>query len=377
MKKITILALHLGAGGIERAITMLANSICNEYNVEIVSTYKLYDKPFFELSDKVKVTYLLPDLKPNKKEIKVALKKKKIITFIKESKKACVILYERKKMMINYIKNCNSDIIISTRDIHNEWLGKYAKKGIVKIGWEHNHHNNDNKYINKIVNSVKGLDYFILVSKELYEFYDNKVNPKCIYIPNSIDYFPKKLSSLKGKNIISVGRISKEKGFLDLVDVFERVHQIYPDWFLNIVGDGPEYDLLNNKIKNKGLDKSIILHGYQNRQYINELLKSSSIYVMTSYTESFGIVLLEAFAYGIPCIAFDSAKGAKEIIKDNWNGYLIANRDFEKMAKRICELIKSPERRMIMGDYGYKKAQEYDVNSIKELWIKLFANCKK
>ena len=41
------------------------------------------------------------------------------------------------------IKNCDSDIIISTRDIHNDWLGKYGKKDSLKIGWEHNYHNNE------------------------------------------------------------------------------------------------------------------------------------------------------------------------------------------------------------------------------------------
>ena len=92
---------------------------------------------------------------------------------------------------------------------------------------------------------------------------------------------------------------------------------------------------------------------------------------MTSYTESFGIVLLEASSFGIPCIAFDSAKGATEIIDNNWDGYLIKNRDKKLMAKKICELISSINRRLVMGSNAYKKASDYSMDKIKKEWIKI------
>ena len=55
MKKITILALHLGYGGIERCISNLVNSLCNDYEIEIISTYKLFDTPVFKIDDKVTI----------------------------------------------------------------------------------------------------------------------------------------------------------------------------------------------------------------------------------------------------------------------------------------------------------------------------------
>lgn len=372
MKKITILALHLGYGGIERAISMIANSLADTYDITIVSTYKLYDTPRFPLSDKIKVEYLLSDLNPNREEFKNALKKLKLITCFKEGIKALKILKLKKQKMVEYIKNCKSDVIISTRDIHNKWLGEYGNKDSVKIGWEHNHHNNNEKYIKKIINSTEKLDYFVLVSKELTEFYSDRLkhtNCKCIYIPNAIDYIPDTQSTLKNKNIVTIGRLSKEKGFLDLIDVYNLVHSRFPDWTLNIIGDGVERKEIENKIEKYGLKKNILLHGYQSREYINEVLKKSSVYVMSSFTESFGIVLLEAFSYGIPSISFTSAQGANEIISDNWDGYLIKDRNKEQMAKRICELISNYNRRFIMGKNAYKKAKEFHIDKIKEIWI--------
>lgn len=373
MKKITILALHLGYGGIERCISNLVNSLCDDYDIEIVSTYKILDKPAFKIDSKVNIKYLITDMKPNKKEIKESLKKLKLITFMKESRKAQKILKLKKELMINYIKNCHSDIIISTRDIHNLWLSKYGNDNCLKIGWEHNFHNNNQKYINKIIKSVYGLDYFVLVSKSLKEFYDGKTgNCKCVYIPNSISYMPKNKSKLYGKNLISVGRLEIEKGYSDLIDVFSLVHKVYPDWKLNIMGDGSLKEELQRKINKLNLTDSIILHGFRDSKYIEKELLKSSIYLMSSTTESFGLVLIEASSFGLPCIAFTSASGACEIIKDNWDGYLIEDRDKEKMAKRIINLIKNPERRIIMGDNAYKKSINYISDNIKENWIKLF-----
>lgn len=376
MKKITILALHLGYGGIEKCISSLANTLCKNYQVNVISTYKLYEKPSFPIDDRVKITYLIPDLSPSKNEFIDSVKHLRFIKVFQLGITNLKVLYLKKKKMIEAIKNCDSDVIISTRDIHNDWLGKYGNPNILKIGWEHNHHNNDKKYINKIIKSVSKLDYFVLVSKELEEFYRQKVNCKTIYIPNTLDYYPKKVSDLEEKRIISVGRLSEEKGYLDLIDVFSLVHQVYSDWKLDIIGDGNQKENIQKKIEEYGLNDFIILHGFQNKEYINQLLQKSSVYVMCSYTESFGIVLLEAFSFGIPCVAFDSARGATEIISNNWDGYLIKDRNKEIMAKKVCELISNPNRRIIMGANGIKKANEYSMDEIRKYWIQIIETVK-
>ncbi len=376
MKRITILALHLGYGGIEKCISTLANTLCKNYQVNVISTYKLYEKPSFPIDDRVKITYLIPDLSPSKNEFIDSVKHLKFIKGFKLGITNLKILYLKKKKMIEAIKNCDSDVIISTRDIHNDWLGKYGNQNILKIGWEHNHHNNDKKYINKIIKSVSKLDYFVLVSKELEEFYRQKVKCKTVYIPNTLDYYPKKVSDLEEKRIISVGRLSEEKGYLDLIDVFSLVHQVYPDWKLDIIGDGNQKENIQKKIEEYGLKDFIILHGFQNKEYINQLLQKSSVYVMCSYTESFGIVLLEAFSFGIPCVAFDSARGATEIISNNWDGYLIKDRNKEIMAKKVCELISNPNRRIIMGANGIKKANQYSMDEIRKYWIQIIETVK-
>ena len=387
MKKVTILALHLGYGGIEKCITSLANSLCSEYNVEIISTYKLDNSPAFPLNEKVEIKYLLPGNITKKVEkykidirglnfIKLIkdifndyIKKKKIGELFKDIKLSYKNVKDCKKEMIKAIQNCDSDIIISTRYKHNKLLGKYGKSKL-KIGWEQNYHNNNKKYIKNVVSSIKNLDYFVLVTKEQQEFYQKLTNTKCIYIPNGIEIKDNRFAELDGNNLISVGRLSKEKGFLDLLDVVAYVKKIYPDVKLNLIGDGPEKEKIIKQIKQLNLEDNVVLHGYKNTEEINNILLGSSIYVMTSFTESFGLVLLEAAQFRIPLVSFKNS-GSNDIISNNWDGYLIEDRNKEIMAKKIIELLKNKNRRIIMGNNAYKKCLKYDLSNIIKEWKKL------
>ena len=376
MKKVSILSLHLGYGGIEKSITNLANLICDDYEVEILSTYKLDMEPAFELKSKVKVTYLIDKYKPNREEWKNSIRKLKPITFIKETYKALLVLFLRRRKTIQAIKNCDSDIIISTRDLFNKWLGNYGKKKIYKIGWEHNHHHQDVNYIKRLVSSCSKLDKLVLVSDSLRSFHKKEMKQKeykckCVYIPNMLDSIPKVTSNLDNKNIISVGRLSREKGYTDLIEVFKLVHKERPNWHLDIVGDGPEKNKIVDMIYLNKLTDSITVHGYLKRKEIDKLLNKSSIYLMTSYTESFGIVLIEAMSHGLPCIAFSSAEGANDLINNNENGYLVENRNFEKMKDIIIELIDSKEERLRLGEKGRELSYNYTSDKIKDNWINL------
>lgn len=373
MKKITIIALHLGFGGIENAIASFSNMACNDYEINIISTYKLYEKSAFKINSKIKIDYLM-NYKPNKKEFIYAFKHLKLKEMIREVSKSIKILKLKKSLMIDAIKKCDSDIIISTRPFHNNLLGKYGKKSALKIAWEHSHHNGNRKYIKKVVNSCKNMDYLILVSKELTKFYSNIIHndkTKCKYISLPLDNFPNKLSSLDKKEIISIGRLSKEKGFVDLIDVFKLVNDVHPDWHINIIGDGLEKDKIVKRIKKYNLSKFVILHGFKDKKDLNKILLNSSICVMTSLTESFGLVLIEAMSYGIPCISFDSARGSLEIIDNKKNGFIIKDRNKKEMADQIINLIENPTKRLEMGLSGHNKSLTFSEKTVMGEWKKI------
>lgn len=373
MKKISILSLHLGYGGIEKSIVALANILCQKYEVEIACSYKLYE-PAFSIDKRVSIKYLISDLVPNKKNFVDAVNKKKFISALREGVKAFNILRLRRKTMIQYIKTTDADVIIASRDIFDNWLSQYGKNDVLKIGWEHNHYHDDLRYAKRIVRNSSKLDYLVLVSEQLQDFYKKKLeNSKCqcVYIPNIIDSIPSNCSLLTEKRLISVGRLSKEKGYIDLLKIYSILFEKHPDWVLDIIGDGPEKDKLQSFIHGHNLEKNVTLHGFRNREYIDEMLHNSSIYVMTSFTESFGIVLIEAMSHGLPCIAFSSAEGACELISSGENGYLIKNRSYPAMIKKIEDLMEDLDTRRKLGKAGRVCVKKYTADVVKEQWYNL------
>lgn len=299
----------------------------------------------------------------------MALKKFQILKVLKEGIKAIKILYLRRKLMINAIKNLSCDIAISTRYIHSKLLGKYGDKNIIKIAQEHNNNGNE-RYVKKVVKSLKNIDYFMPVSKQLTDMYEERLkgeNTKCIYIPHCLKYYPEETSKLTNKNIVSAGRLSSEKGFLDLIDVFEEVNNKNPDWHLHIAGDGAQKEEIIKKIHQKHLEDNVTV-GFKKEEELRKLFLESSIYVMTSFYESFGLVLIEAESFGIPLLAFDSAKGPQEIIENGKNGYLISNRDIKQMADKINELISNDTLRTEMGSTARKMSMAYKMENVERIW---------
>lgn len=389
MKKITILCLHLGYGGIEMAISNLANMLTRNYEVNIISGYKLYANPPYELDKRVKIEYLIEDdlavrvdsYKKNllhfhlitlfKELFNDYIKKGKIIKLICDTLSSIKILYLKKKLMIKYIKSCNSDLIISTRVEITELLSKYYKGNAKLISQEHSHHNNNEKYIKRILKSLENIDYFMPVSRKLTKFYKNRVKgeTKVMYSPLCVDFIPEKEAKKTDKNIISIGRLSNEKGYLDLIEVFKLINDKDKECKLHIIGDGIEKSKIESKIKELNLTNDVILYGYQNKDFIRDKLNDMSLYLMTSYEESFGLVLLEASSYGIPSIAFQSAEGATEIINNDVDGYIIKDRNKEEMANKALELLDNKKKLATFGHEARVKCEDYSYNSVKEKWL--------
>lgn len=375
MKKVTILALHLGYGGIEKCIAALANSLVDTYKVEILAIYKLYDEPAFYIDPKVHIRYL-SKVVPNKNDFKYAVKRVNIFKIIKEAIKALNILRIKRKVLIDAIDSCDSDIIISTRDYTNKYLGEYRNNNVIAIGWEHNHPHGDKVIMKRLRNSCKYLDKLVVVSRELKHIYSedfkkNDIKCQVEYIPNFLEVLPKKINKLDNKNIISVGRLEPEKGFLDLVSVFKLMELKDGDVYLNLVGDGSQKDKIFKNIVDNNISRKVRMPGYLDFEELNKLYEKSSLYLMTSYTESFGLVLIEAMSHGIPVIAFSCAEGAKELINNGVNGYLINNRNEHEMADRAVKLLNNPDKLKELGENARTTALKYSKDEVKKMWIKL------
>ena len=371
-KKITILALHLGYGGVEKYISSLCRMLDSDYEIEIISTYNLLNnQTAFPFSNKIKINYLING-GPNNDEFKTALRNKNITKIIKEGIISLKIILLKYMKNIFAIRKINSKYIITTRIFHNNLVRLYGRDDVIKIATEHNFHNNDNKYVSSLINSVVGFDYLVVVSSSLKKYYDDKIgNTKCVYIPNVIENIPDYFKHTNTKNkLISIGRLSYEKGYGDLIEIVQLIKVKIPNIKLDIYGDGEEKKSLFDKIKREKLENNILLCGFVPNNEIFKKMKDYDIYVMSSITESFGIVLMEAMSNSLPCVAFDSADGACGLLKNN-NGILIGNRDKKLMADKIIEMLNNLEERNKISKNGHDSISNYYIWNVKEEWIKL------
>ena len=197
-----------------------------------------------------------------------------------------------------------------------------------------------------------------------------KINPKVSVIPNIVHLNDSgKYADCEAKSVIFVGRFSKQKDIKSLLEVWKIVHERKPDWQLLIYGGyGEEQDYLLPVIDN--MNANIYVH--EPTSEIMNKYKESSILVMTSVYEPFGLVLPEAMSCGIPVVAFDCPYGPSDIITDGVDGFIIPNRNIQLFAEKVCLLMDNLDLRKKMGIAGIVSSQRYEAKLIMPQWKELF-----
>lgn len=373
-KKIYITALHLLHGGVEMSISLIANALVEKgYEVEILCSYNL-GEPSYSIDPKVKITYLT-DLKPNKDEFKAAVKEKNIINILKEGLYSVRVLIEKKSSMAKAIKNIENGTILSTRNEHSVLLSKYGKEQVNKVAQLHHDHKFDGNLIKDFQNNYSNIDYFVLLTEllrdeveEMLKGHNDKT--KCLCIPNFLE--EEEIENLhKEKQVVAVGRLHSVKGFDRLLDIWEIVSKECPEWKLKIIGGGEEEASIKGKINELDLNNSVELTGMLNHEETMKEMSKSGVFAMTSHSEGFPFVLIEALMCSTPIVAFDVRVGPRAIIEDGKEGYLIPDKELEQYANQLIKLMKDENLRNELSQNAKVKSKEFMKDKILEKWIEI------
>lgn len=216
--------------------------------------------------------------------------------------------------------------------------------------------------------AIKKYDRFVVLTDEDKIDWGNFKNIQVIN--NFISFTVPKRAFLHEHRVIAVGRLSVQKGFDILIDIWEIVSQKHPDWNLYIYGDGEEKEKLYVQISNKNLREKIFIKE-PTSNIINEYMNSSFL-VMTSRFEGMPMTLIEAIRCGLPIIAFDCKCGPRDIISNHKNGLLIPFGNIESMANAINYLIENENIRNKMGEKAFYDSMHYSDSVIMSKWINLF-----
>ena len=187
-------------------------------------------------------------------------------------------------------------------------------------------------------------------------------------IPDMVHLNTGNCSSLDSKRIIFVGRFDYQKRPLEMIKIWQQVYPSYPDWHLDIYGDGEQ---LNN-VKDLAHSLNMNIHVHLPTSQIFDAYRMSSILVSTSLFEPFGLVLPEAMSCGLPIVAYDCPYGPSMIITNGKNGYLVKTGDIPSFAKKLCSLMGDTVLRHEMGKDAIESSKNYESKIIMPLWLSLF-----
>lgn len=221
----------------------------------------------------------------------------------------------------------------------------------------------------RLLRAVSRFDRIVVMTEA--ERADWKQKDKVVSIPNMLVRYPEEIQKDRHlyRRVISVGRYAYQKGYDLLLKAWRTVEERHPDWSLDIYGslDGGmgEYEQLQCQIEVLGLN-TVSLHSATTDIYSSYL--ESDIYVSASRFESFGLVLVEAMACGLPVVGFESPYGPTSIIKDGSIGILVPPYDIQQLAEVICQMIERPEERIRMGGNGRLESKRYLPEQIMPIW---------
>lgn len=189
-------------------------------------------------------------------------------------------------------------------------------------------------------------------------------------ISNPLSFYPAQSSALTEKKVIAVGKQSFQKGYERLLHSWQIVHGKHPDWQLAIYGKYDPAQKLPELAAQLGIGGSV--HFFEPVKDIEAKFLESSVFVLSSRFEGFGMVLIEAMACGVPCVSFDCPCGPSDIVKNNEDGFLVENGNVGVFTEKIMTLIENPKLRNDMGKKAKENVRRFLPEVIVPQWDELF-----
>lgn len=367
-----------GHGGAQRVAAILANEFSNDgHHVAVLSINEQKNQPSY-FAEHIPVFVLHKDgyRAPVPKSLYSNLKALKIRTVARELNRRRQ-LSKRRKDVIRFFERYGDETVyvIVVQVWGMQWLTPLLYKPNIKIiGQSHESYEaskNSQRY-KRILRYYRQVSKFLLLTEKDAEKFkkDGFTNTGVMYNPTAFRVYndPRKLYA--NKTVVSMGRLVDGKGFDVLIKAFARVSHEIPGWKLDIYGDGPEKESLQTLIDVLNMKNVIHLKGTTSKP--QEVLSSSSFFVLASEAEGLPMSLIEAQSCGLPCISTDCAPGIREIINEYEDGLIAPVGDVDVLARHIRRLAKNEQLFYSYSQNAYRHSEKFEQKHIRNQWYKLF-----
>lgn len=347
MKILTVGYLH-GAGGAERQIILLSNQLAKrglDVTLCILSEYKS--------KYKIDKTVNIADL-----------------TGVEGGR---LTIWKRFKAFRKFVIEQHPDVIVNYNLQSAYFCLAIPKKARGKIVYAERGDPYDSEYsgllgiIRDI--TVKRMNGLVFQSEGARDFFDESVKKKSVVIHNSVNIPQEKYPILaeREKKIVNVGRLHPQKNQKLLINAFAKVSKTFPDYVLEIYGDGPLHDELQQQINSLQIGDKV--HIKASRTDIWDCIYRASMFVLTSDYEGMPNALMEAMALGLPCIATNCRPGgARTLIEDGVNGFVVPLKDLKGLVDKMVYMLSHSDEAENMAQNARKLQETHSDKAIFDQW---------
>lgn len=364
-------------GGTIRTTLSTATALADRgHEIELVTVFRRRTIPVFDWDERFRVVILQDTRKVAEpltpSDAKLAAKPARF--FPKQEPRYHQYSRLTDKLIADYLRGCDADVIVGTRPGLNVFLAEYGPRSAVRIAQEHLFLDKHGRRLTRrLYRSYRRLDAVTTVSATDAEHYRQRmprIADRVRHIPNSVPPTPLPPASGDSRVIVAAGRLESIKRYDLLLHAFATVVRRHPDWRLRLYGHGKQADQLRNLVDELGLNDVVMLMG--SRHPIDAEWVKGSIAAITSDMESFGLTLVEAMDCGLAVVSTACPYGPPEIVDNDSTGLLTTPGDADGFADALERLITDPALRRRLADAGRARAADYSPAKVADRYEDLF-----
>lgn len=359
MKKILLLIPRMGSGGAERVMATIANNLCRDHEVQIV-TMTDDAESFYSLDGCVGIKGLGRGV--NRKN-----KITKLFTMATGGLRVFFALRREIKtwkpdVVLSFLQSANAMAILAKMFGAKCRLVVSERCDPAERSWL-------NRWFER--NFYRKADVVVCQSNKVIEFFPKNKRGNCTVIPNPIaaDAIPPRYEGERRHTVVGVGRLSKQKNFKMLIHAFSKLPEQFSDYTLEIYGGGPLEGELQAQINDLGLQERAHLMGV--KKGVMHYIADAALYVMSSDFEGFPNALVEAMATGLPVISTNFSTGvAKDIVKEE-NGLVIPVGDENALVNAMEKMLSAQDKWNDMSLANRKLIDTLSESNVMQKWVEV------